>query len=110
MIEQQNSKRQASIFQLKRFERISNSNEGVFFSLASRKDIECSKCIITYDSTYVNSNDGSRAIDPETGIFEAPFTGNYFFQFHALVAQNKQARVQVLKLDFYENLAKFNFI
>ena len=74
-------------------------NEDVFFSLGSSKYIECYKCIITYDTSYVNSHRG--AIDPAIGIFKAPSRGNYLFQFHAVVEKNKQARVQVLTLGCY---------
>ena len=73
---------------------LSSPDEDVFFSLGSSKYIECYKCIITYDTSYVNSHRG--AIDPAIGMFKAPSRGNYLFQFHAVVERNKQARVQVL--------------
>ena len=73
----------------------SNANEDIFFSLASSKSIHCYNCIITYDVSHVNSH--PRAINPAVGIFIAPVKANYFFQFHALVKEHKQAKVQVGK-------------
>ena len=73
----------------------SKANEDIFFSLASSKSIHCYNCIITYDVSHVNSH--PRAINPAVGIFIAPVKANYFFQFHALVKEHKQAKVQVGK-------------
>ena len=70
-----------------------NTDEDIFFSLASSKSIHCYNCIITYDVSHVNSH--AEAIDPAIGIFVAPVKANYFFQFHALVKEHKQAKVQV---------------
>ena len=68
-------------------------NPGIFFSLASLKPMHCYNCIITYD--IIHSNSHPTAIDPSQGIFTAPEGGNYFFQFHGLVKEHKQAKVQV---------------
>ena len=72
---------------------------GIFFSLASLKPMHCYNCIITYD--IIHSNSHPAAIDPSQGIFTAPEGGNYFFQFHGLVKEHKQAKVQVIFAVFY---------
>ena len=74
-------------------------NPGIFFSLASLKPMHCYNCIITYD--IIHSNSHPTAIDPSQGIFTAPEGGNYFFQFHGLVKEHKQAKVQVTFVVFY---------
>ena len=69
------------------------ANQEIFFSFASLKPMHCYNCIITYDVTHANSHPES--INPASGIFTAPENANYFFQFHALVKEHKQAKVQV---------------
>ena len=70
------------------------ANPEIFFSLASLKPMHCYNCIITYD--IIHSNSHPAAIDPSQGIFSAPEGGSYFFQFHGLVKEHKQAKVQVI--------------
>jgi len=101
MLEREVNKLKLALFDLKHDKQFSktsafssNENEDIFFSLASSKSIHCYNCIITYDVAHVNSH--PRAIDPAIGIFVAPIKANYFFQFHALVKEHKQAKVQFL--------------
>jgi len=101
MLEREVNKLKLALFDLKHDQQLSktstsssNDNEDIFFSLASSKSIHCYNCIITYDVAHVNSH--PRAIDPAIGIFVAPVKANYFFQFHALVKEHKQAKVQFL--------------
>jgi len=100
MLEREVNKLKLAIFDIKHEQQISKgqtstkTNEDIFFSLASSKSIHCYHCIITYDVSHVNSH--AEAIDPAVGIFIAPVKANYFFQFHALVKEHKQAKVQFL--------------
>ena len=74
-------------------------NQEIFFSLASLEPMHCYNCIISYD--IIHSNSHPAAIDPSQGIFTAPEGGNYFFQFHGLVKEHKQAKVQVFLFYFH---------
>ena len=61
--------------------------------------MHCYNCIISYD--IIHSNSHPAAIDPSQGIFSAPEGGSYFFQFHGLVKEHKQAKVQVIFVVFH---------
>ena len=72
---------------------VPNANQEIFFSLATSRAIECYNCIVTYNT--VHSNSHPEAINPAHGIFTAPESSNYFFQFHGVTARHKQAKLRV---------------
>ncbi|XP_040577746.1 collagen alpha-2(VIII) chain [Lepeophtheirus salmonis] len=85
----------------------------VFFNAYSSNALICdSGCNVTYTQTF---GDSHSALDVQTGIFECPRSGHYFFQFHALVESGHEARVIILVNDvptlymYDKDHAKYNW-
>ena len=55
--------------------------------------LRCQNCPVTYAKAHVNHGAG---MDLATGVFTAPVSGSYYFQFHGLVEKGHEARVMMM--------------
>merc|ERR1712032_402528 len=67
--------------------------DNVYFSVVRSEMLRCQNCPVTYAKAHVNHGAG---IDLDTGVFTAPVSGSYYFQFHGLVEKGHEARVMMM--------------
>ena len=64
----------------------------VYFNAYSSFSLDCYDCVVTYEGEYADSHE---SMEPATGTFKCPRSGDYLFQFHGVVEKGHEIQVPI---------------